>query len=63
MIMETSADWGKSWQHFVPPTRCVAKFAAEAIEAFLETFPQTRKLLSEHERTLVKDYRNWPPRV
>jgi hypothetical protein len=63
MMMETNADWEKSWQPFVPPTEYVANFAAETIEAFLETFPQTRKLLSEHERTLVKDYRNWPPKV
>jgi hypothetical protein len=63
MIMETNADWGKSWQHFLPPTRCAANFAAEVIEAFLETFPQTRQFLLEHERTLVTNYRSWPPKV
>jgi hypothetical protein len=59
MMMETNADWGKSWQHFLPPTQYVANFAYEAIEAFLETFPKTRQLLSEHERTLVANYRSW----
>ena len=63
MLMETNADWEKSWKPFVPPTEYVANFAAETIEAFLETFPQTRQLLSEHERTLVANYRSWPPKV
>jgi hypothetical protein len=63
MMMETNADWEKSWQHFLPPTQYVANFASEAIEAFLETFPKTRQLLSEHERTLVANCRSWPPRV
>jgi len=59
MMMETNADWEKSWQHFLPPTQYVANFAAESIEVFLETFPKTRQLLSEHERTLVANYRSW----
>jgi hypothetical protein len=63
MMMETNADWGKSWRPFVPPTEYAANFAAESIEAFLETFPQTRQLLSEHERTLVANCRSWPPGV
>jgi hypothetical protein len=50
MMMETNADWGKSWRPFVPPTEYAANFAAESIEAFLETFPQTRQLLSAHVR-------------
>jgi hypothetical protein len=59
MIMETNAEWEKSWQYFLPPTQYVANFGSEAIEAFLETFPKTRQLLSKQERTLVANYRSW----
>jgi hypothetical protein len=47
--METTADWQKSWQHFLTPALCVANFGAEAIEEFLELFPQTRQLLTSRE--------------
>jgi hypothetical protein len=59
MIMATSADWEKSWRSFLAPALYAANFAAEAIEASLETFPNNRRLLSEQERTLVANYRNW----
>jgi hypothetical protein len=63
MMMETNANWEESWERFLPPAEYVARFAAETIEAFLKTFPQTRQLLNEYERTFVKNYRNWPPKV
>jgi hypothetical protein len=59
MIMETSADWKKSWEHFLTPSLYVANFAAETIEAFVETFPQTRQLLSEQEKAVIANFRSW----
>jgi hypothetical protein len=50
MMMQTSADWEKSWFPFLTPALCVASFAAEGIEAFFETFPQTRGLLTGEEQ-------------
>jgi hypothetical protein len=47
-----STDWQKSWEHFLPPTLYAVNFAAETIEAFVETFPQTRQLLSEQEKSV-----------
>jgi hypothetical protein len=44
-MMQTSADWRKSWSPFLHPTNAVAMFLAELHEAFIETFPQTRQLL------------------
>jgi hypothetical protein len=57
--METSADWKKSWEHFLTPSLYVANFAAETIEAFVETFPQTRQLLSEQEKAVIANFRSW----
>ena len=59
MMMETSADWEKSWPPFLTPALCVASFAAEAIEAFFETFPQTRGLLTDKEQAVVTNLRSW----
>jgi hypothetical protein len=59
MMMETSADWEKSWEHFLTPSLYVANFAAETIEAFVETLPQTRQLLSEQEQALITNFRSW----
>jgi hypothetical protein len=42
---------------FFLPTIHVAHFAAEALEAFIETFPQTRKLINEREHQLIANYR------
>ena len=45
----------KSWGPFLYPTRAVAMFLAELHEAFIETFPQTRELLSQaKEETVAK---------
>jgi hypothetical protein len=57
MMMQTSADWQKSWQQFLQPTFSVATFVAELIEAFIETFPQTRQLLTQDEQTIVTQWR------
>lgn len=59
LIMETTADWQKSWEPFLIPTLCVANFSAEAIEVFLETFPQTRQLLTSEEQAVVANLRSW----
>jgi hypothetical protein len=59
MMMETSADWDKSWRRFLPGAICVTNFLAEAIEAFLETFPQTRSLLNDFEPQLIANFRSW----
>jgi hypothetical protein len=59
MIMETTADWGKSWPPFLTPALCVANFGAEGVEAFLETFPQTRQLLTSEEQAAVGNLRSW----
>jgi hypothetical protein len=59
LIMETTADWQKSWQHFLTPALCVASFGAEAIEVFLERFPQTRQLLTSEEQAAVANLRTW----
>jgi hypothetical protein len=59
MMMGTNANWEKSWEHFLLPTQYVANFAAETIEAFLETFPQTRQLLSKQEQAMIADFRSW----
>src|SRR5215469_12586975 len=50
MIMETTADWQKSWLPFLTPALCVANFGAEAVEVYLETFPATRQLLKSDEQ-------------
>ena len=57
--MQTTADWQKSWLPFLTPALCVANFAAEAIEAFFETFPQTRRLLTGDEQAVVANLRSW----
>jgi hypothetical protein len=59
MMMETSADWEESWGRFLPGAICVANFLAEAIEAFLEMFPQTRSLLNDYEPQLIANFRTW----
>ncbi len=59
LIMGTDEDWRRSWRSFLTPALYAANFTAEAIEAFLETFPQTRQLLSDVERTLVTNWRAW----
>jgi hypothetical protein len=59
LMMETDADWEKSWRSFLSPALYAANFTAEAIAAFLETFPQSRQLLSEDERMLVTNWRVW----
>jgi hypothetical protein len=59
LMMKTDADWEKSWRSFLTPALYAANFTAEAIEALLETFPQTRHLLSDVERTLVTNWRTW----
>jgi hypothetical protein len=58
-LMNQSLKLPKSWRSFLTPALYAANFAAEAIEASLETFPNTRRLLSEPERTLVANYRGW----
>jgi hypothetical protein len=57
MIMETQSKWEESWPRFFLPTIHVAHFAAEALEAFIETFPQTRELINEREHKLIANYR------
>jgi hypothetical protein len=59
LMTETSAEWEKSWRAFLPPAICVANFLAEAIEVFLETFPQTRGLLKDYEPPLIANFRSW----
>jgi hypothetical protein len=59
MIMETTADWQKSWAPFLLPALCVASFGAEAVEAFLEMFPPTRQLLTDSEQAAVAGLRSW----
>jgi hypothetical protein len=56
-MMETTSDWEKSWRRFLPASLIVANFTAEVIEAFLETFPQTRPLLTDDERWLIAQLR------
>ena len=46
-------------QRFFTPTRFVAGFAAEVIEAFLETFSETRKLVDDEERDIISTFRRW----
>ena len=58
LIMETGGEWEKSWQTFLHPSLYVANFAAETIEAFLETFTQTRQLLSRDEQAVVANFRS-----
>jgi hypothetical protein len=57
MMMQTSADWQKSWGEFLQPTLAVATFVAELTEAFVETFPEARRLLTQDEQTLVAQWR------
>jgi hypothetical protein len=57
LMMQTSADWRKSWSPFLHPTHAVAMFLAELHEAFIETFPQTRQLLSQAEQEIVAKWR------
>ena len=59
LIMETNADWQKSWEPFLTPALCVASFGAEAVEVFLETFPRTRQLLTDKEQAAVANLRSW----
>jgi hypothetical protein len=59
MIMETTADWQESWLPFLTPALCVANFGAEVVEAFVETFPQTRQLLTSDEQAVVANLRSW----
>jgi hypothetical protein len=56
--MEAGGEWEKSWQTFLHPSLYVANFAAETIEAFLETFTQTRQLLSRDEQAVVANFRS-----
>ena len=59
LIIGTAADWQKSWEHFLTPALCVASYGAEAIEAFLEIFPQTRQLLTSKEQAAIDNLRSW----
>jgi hypothetical protein len=59
MIMNTTADWQKSWTPFLTPALCVASFGGEAVEVFLETFPPTRQLLRSDEQAAVANLRSW----
>ena len=58
LIRETGGEWEKSWQTFLHPSLYVANFAAETIEAFLETFTQTQQLLSRDEQAVVANFRS-----
>jgi len=58
LIMETGGEWEKSWQTFLHPSLYVANFAAETMEAFLETFTRTRQLLSRDEQAVVANFRS-----
>jgi hypothetical protein len=45
-------------EEFITPARFVAGFAAEVIEAFLETFSETRKLVDDEERDIISTLRS-----
>jgi hypothetical protein len=59
LILQTTSDWKSSWKSFYTAAFCVANFGAEAVESFLETFPQTRPLLSPQEQSAVANLRSW----
>jgi hypothetical protein len=59
LIMQTNSDWETSWNNFLHPALYVANFTSEAIEVFLETFPQARQLLTDVEQKVVAKYRTW----
>jgi len=59
LILETNGDWQKSWPEFFMATLSVAAVIAEGIETFIETFPESALLLSNRERRLITNYRNF----
>jgi hypothetical protein len=59
MMLQTGAGSTEIWKRFLAPARCVAHFSAEAVEVFLETFPQTRQLLQDCEPVLIMSFRSW----
>ena len=59
LILDTSGNWQNSWREFFLPGLSVAGFIAEALEVFIETFPETAQFLSDRERQLMTNYRSW----
>jgi len=59
LTMQTTSDWRKSWQAFYAAAFCVANFGAEAVEACIETFPETRLLLTKQEQAAIANLRSW----
>jgi hypothetical protein len=59
LMMQTTSDWKNSRQSFHTAAFCVANFGAEAVAAFIETFPTTRLLLTAQEQAAVANLRSW----
>lgn len=57
LMMQTTSDWKSSWKAFYAAAVCVAKLTAEAVAAFIETFPMTRALLTAEEHAAVANLR------
>jgi len=58
LMLQTTSDWTKSWQAFHAAAVCVAKLTAEAVAAFIETFPTTRSLLTANEHAAIANLRS-----
>jgi hypothetical protein len=59
LMLETTSDWKNSWKSFHTAAFCVANFGAEAVAAFIETFPTTQPLLTAQEHAAIANLRSW----
>jgi hypothetical protein len=59
LMMQTTSDWKNSWKSFHTAAFCVANFGAEAVAAFIETFPTTQLLLTAQEQAALANLRSW----
>jgi hypothetical protein len=59
LMRQTTTQHPERWQKFLIASAFVTGFAAEVIEAFLETFSETRKLVDDEERTIISSFRSF----
>jgi hypothetical protein len=57
MMNATNREWKDSWGEFILPTYHVLRFVSEGLEVFIETFPETKALISDEDQKLIDNYR------
>jgi hypothetical protein len=53
----TNRDWSQSWGEFILPTYHILRFVSEGLELFVQTFPETKVLISAEDQQLIDKYR------